>query len=56
MAETKINPALYGGMEYRCIGPHRGGRVVAVAGDPVDKQTFLLRLDRRWRLEDEGWR
>ena len=28
-----VNPELYGAMKYRNIGPHRGGRVVAVAGD-----------------------
>jgi len=28
------------GLNWRCIGPPRGGRVVAVAGDPVDQMTF----------------
>ncbi|MEM7111718.1 MAG: glycosyl hydrolase [Chloroflexota bacterium] len=29
-------------LKYRCIGPFRGGRVVAVAGDPVNKNTFYF--------------
>lgn len=28
--------------EWRSIGPHRGGRVVAVAGDPSDSQVFYF--------------
>jgi len=29
-------------LEWRCIGPHRGGRVVAVAGHPTDFGTFYF--------------
>ena len=29
-------------IERRIIGPHRGGRVVAVAGDPSDPLTFYF--------------
>ena len=29
-------------LEWRCIGPHRGGRVVAVAGDPSDPNVFYF--------------
>ena len=29
-------------LEWRCIGPHRGGRVVAVAGDPADRNVFYF--------------
>jgi photosystem II stability/assembly factor-like uncharacterized protein len=29
-------------LEYRCIGPFRGGRVVAVAGDPLNPQIFYF--------------
>ena len=29
-------------LEWRCIGPFRGGRVVAVAGDPRDVGTFYF--------------
>ena len=29
-------------LSYRCIGPFRGGRVVAVAGDPMDSNVFYF--------------
>ncbi len=29
-------------LKWRCIGPSRGGRVVAVSGDPVNKMTFYF--------------
>jgi photosystem II stability/assembly factor-like uncharacterized protein len=35
-------PAILDGLEWRCIGPHRGGRVVAVAGHPTDPLTFYF--------------
>lgn len=43
MAPNKaIREALLDSLDFRLIGPHRGGRVVAVAGDPVRKQTFYF--------------
>ena len=29
-------------LEYRLVGPFRGGRVAAVAGDPFDSQVFYF--------------
>ena len=29
-------------IQWRCIGPPRGGRVVAVAGDPQDSNIFYF--------------
>ncbi len=47
-------------LSWRCIGPPRGGRVVAVAGDPVDKQTFYFGgcAGGVWKTTDGGtyWR
>jgi photosystem II stability/assembly factor-like uncharacterized protein len=37
-----IDPALLKSLEWRCIGPYRGGRVVAVAGDPIHAQVFYF--------------
>ena len=37
-----IDPKMLNALEWRCIGPPRGGRVVAVAGDPVDQGTFYF--------------
>jgi hypothetical protein len=34
-AATKLDA-----LKWRCIGPSRGGRVVAVAGDPEDRGVF----------------
>ena len=42
VANGKIDPGLLKSMRWRCIGPHRGGRVVAAAGDPSDMMTFYL--------------
>src|ERR1700694_6048034 len=40
--QPAIDPALMKSLEWRCIGPYRGGRVVAVAGDPVHSQVFYF--------------
>jgi photosystem II stability/assembly factor-like uncharacterized protein len=47
-------------MPFRCIGPPRGGRVVAVAGDPRDNATFYFGAVAGgvWKTTDAGmsWR
>ena len=47
-------------MKYRNIGPTRGGRVVAVAGDPVNKAVFYFGSTGGgvWKTDDAGttWR
>jgi photosystem II stability/assembly factor-like uncharacterized protein len=37
-----MDSTLFGSLEWRCIGPHRGGRVVAVAGHPTEPGTFYF--------------
>ena len=37
-----MDSSLFRSLEWRCIGPHRGGRVVAVAGHPTDMATFYF--------------
>ena len=51
-----VDPALLNLAEYRCIGPTRGGRVVAVAGDPDDRNVFYFGAVAGgiWRTEDCG--
>ena len=53
-------PANLGGLKWRCIGPPRGGRVVAVAGDPADKAVayFGACAGGIWKTIDGGvyWR
>ena len=43
-------------LRWRCIGPPRGGRVVAVAGDPVNSQVFYFGAAAGgiWKTEDGG--
>ena len=43
-------------LKWRCIGPPRGGRVVAVAGDPVDAMTFYFGACAGgiWKTTDGG--
>ena len=43
-------------MRLRCIGPPRGGRVVAVAGDPVEPAVFYFGAVAGgiWKTEDAG--
>ena len=36
------DPALYEAMEYRMIGPYRGGRVTAATGYPERTETYLM--------------
>lgn len=40
--QAAIDPQLLKGLEWRSLGPYRGGRVVAVAGNPVEKQKFYF--------------
>jgi photosystem II stability/assembly factor-like uncharacterized protein len=53
-------PANLGGLKWRCIGPPRGGRVVAVAGDPANKMVayFGACAGGIWKTIDGGvyWR
>ena len=43
-------------LEFRCIGPFRGGRVVTVAGDPRDSNTFYFGAvcGGVWKTTDAG--
>ena len=55
-----VDSLLFGGLKWRCIGPPRGGRVVAVAGDPQDPMTFYFGgcAGGIWKTTDGGqvWR
>lgn len=58
-AATAVNAwtgVLDGAFEWRCIGPHRGGRVVAVAGDPADPNVFYFGACAGgvWKTHDGG--
>ena len=51
-----IDPALFGSLEWRLVGPYRGGRVVAVAGDPIHQQVFYFGSTGGgvWKTSDAG--
>jgi photosystem II stability/assembly factor-like uncharacterized protein len=47
---------LFNALAWRCIGPPRGGRVVAVAGDPVNPAVFYFGACAGgvWKTDDGG--
>src|SRR3989442_820936 len=51
-----IPPNAYGALRWRLIGPHRGGRVLAVAGVPGDPATFYFGAvgGGVWRTRNAG--
>ena len=60
MPNPIASPVSLDALTWRCIGPPRGGRVVAVSGDPVHKQTFYFGACAGgvWKTTDAGtyWR
>ena len=50
------DPSLYEALEYRLIGPYRGGRVTAVAGVPMRPFTFYMGTTGGgvWETHDAG--
>jgi len=55
-AGQEMDPSLYSGMRWRPIGPHRGGRVSAVAGIPGDPATYYMGTPGGgiWKTTDSG--
>ena len=51
-----IDPKFLEGLRYRCIGPTRGGRVVAIAADPKKQNVFYFGgvAGGVWRSDDCG--
>ena len=60
MAQLSGAAAKLDALKWRCIGPPRGGRVVAVAGDPKDRGVFYFGACAGgvWKTIDGGiyWR
>src|SRR5690349_17454965 len=40
--QTFMDQKLLNSLEWRLVGPHRGGRVVAVAGHPTKREVFYF--------------
>jgi photosystem II stability/assembly factor-like uncharacterized protein len=55
-AAPAYDPALFDGMEYRMIGPYRGGRSTAVTGHPTDPNVFYTGTTGGgvWVTDDAG--
>jgi photosystem II stability/assembly factor-like uncharacterized protein len=51
-----VDPRLFNSLRWRLVGPHRGGRVVAVAGDPENLATFYFGACAGgvWKTTDAG--
>ena len=51
-----VDPSLYSAMRWRLIGPHRAGRVSAVAGIPGDPSTYYIGTPGGgvWKTTDSG--
>src|SRR5437870_12997572 len=51
-----VDSKLLSSLEWRCVGPHRGGRVVAVHGHPTDPMTFYFGACAGgvWKTNDGG--
>ncbi len=55
-ANQTVDPSLLKTMEYRSVGPYRGGRVTAVGGFPDDPYAFIMGSTGGgvWITEDAG--
>ncbi len=53
---STVDPKFLSQLRYRCIGPTRGGRVVAVAADPVRPAVFYFGAVAGgvWKSDDAG--
>ncbi len=51
-----VDPGLYAGLRWRCIGPFRGGRALAAAGVPGEPETFYFGAVAGgvWKTTDMG--
>jgi photosystem II stability/assembly factor-like uncharacterized protein len=51
-----LDPRLFSSLQWRLVGPHRGGRVVAVAGHPTEPMTFYFGACAGgvWKTTDGG--
>ena len=55
-AAAAVNPSLFGALQWRDIGPYRGGRALAVTGVPGDPNTFYFGAVAGgvWKTTDGG--
>ena len=55
-AQDAFDPALYDAIEYRLVGPYRGGRSATVTGVPGDRDTYYFGATGGgvWKTDDGG--
>jgi photosystem II stability/assembly factor-like uncharacterized protein len=55
-AQDVVDPSLLSAMEWRLVGPYRGGRVTTVAGVPEDPQLYYMGATGGgvWKTENAG--
>ncbi|MGH9333353.1 MAG: WD40/YVTN/BNR-like repeat-containing protein, partial [Vicinamibacteria bacterium] len=55
-AYPDVHPSFLNALEWRSLGPHRGGRATAVAGDPQNPLVFYFGASHGgvWKTEDAG--
>lgn len=55
-AAQQYDPTLYAEMRWRCIGPFRGGRTVAISGVPTQPNVFYMAAVNGgvWKTNDFG--
>src|SRR5580700_342288 len=55
-SEPQFNPRLYQDLQWRCIGPFRGGRTVAATGVPGKPNLFYIGVNNGgvWKSTDTG--
>ena len=55
-AQPQYDPKLYAEMRWRCIGPFRGGRTVAITGVPKQPNVFYMAAVNGgiWKTDDSG--
>jgi photosystem II stability/assembly factor-like uncharacterized protein len=56
MNDPQFSPSLYANLEWRCIGPFRGGRTVAATGVPGKPNLFYIGVNNGgvWKTTDAG--
>ena len=55
-AAPRVDPRLFSEMQWRCIGPFRGGRTVGAAGIPGQPNVFFIGVNNGgvWKTTDAG--
>jgi len=53
---AQIDPSYFGHLQWRCIGPHRGGRTVGAVGVPQQPNVFYIGVNNGgvWKTTDYG--